>query len=524
MSECTLKHIPPVIWTTISLQTLDISRNKIGFVVSEIGNLTDIRNLRLSQMDLDTLPPEIGFCNKLQTIDLTGNPIDNLPETLVECRQLYELKINFKTFYKLLDSYMLQLIDEGKIRSEHIPQVIFELENLQILDLNETKLNSIPNQHTLIHLNELYLSNNSFFEIPQSLCSMEQLKLLDMSNNRIQNIPDYFVNMKKLEILNLSYNKLTCLPNNITRLPTLRKLIVTHNQINSIENGFSQGQSLLTLDLSYNNLKEIPDELCNLEQLETLDLRYNQLEYLPLSIRQMIGLKSMNTFDEDFQRNGLHLLGNSITDPPSYIWKSTYIETLFDYIETKAKNLSKKYYHLKLILLGPKNIGKTTLTIKLLNNQKTLCHTQKTLDMCVSILQQKEIKSNEQEALEGFIQQRSSDITSSSLTDQWIENRISTNGESFSNRTSKVKRIYPPPIKTYRSNELFENFLNKSTLITKNNLFCSIFDLTNEPSFEILYPLIYDSNSLVILPVNLTILLNIVQAATSLDSFTEYVE
>src|SRR6202034_3139584 len=121
-------------------------------------------------------------------------------------------------------------------------------------------------------------------------------------------------------------------------------------------------------------------------QLETLDLRYNKLEYLPSSIRHMIGLKSMNTFTNTFYRNGLHLIGNSITDPPSYIWKSTDIQTLFNYIETKEKNLSKNFYHLKLILLGPKNIGETTLTIKLLNNRQIISNTRKTIDMFVSQL------------------------------------------------------------------------------------------------------------------------------------------
>ncbi|CAF5014911.1 unnamed protein product, partial [Rotaria magnacalcarata] len=57
---CTLKHIPVVLWHTASIETLDISRNKIGYIVGEIGNLTNLRHLRLCQMDLDTLPPEIG--------------------------------------------------------------------------------------------------------------------------------------------------------------------------------------------------------------------------------------------------------------------------------------------------------------------------------------------------------------------------------------------------------------------------------------------------------------------------------
>ncbi|CAF0882898.1 unnamed protein product [Rotaria sp. Silwood1] len=518
MAECTLKHIPAAVWNTISLQTLDLSRNKISYIVGEIGNLINLRHLRLSQMDLDTLPPEIGFCEKLKTIDLTSNPIDNLPETLVECRQLYEFKINYQTFYKLLDNYMIQLIDEGKIHSEHIPQVIFELEGLQVLDLNTTKLNSIPNQHTLFNLNELYLSNNSFFDIPESLCTMEQLRILDMSNNRLQTIPEYCIKIERLKTLILSQNNLTTLPSHIAHLSTLKNLIVNHNQINTIENGFSQNRSLLTLDLSYNNLEIIPNELCNLEQLETLDLRYNQIENLPLSIRHMKGLKSMNIIDENFQRIGLHLLGNPIKDPPSYIWKSAFIKTLFDYIETKEKSLLNHFYHLKLILIGPKNVGKTALIIKILNNHKVISNNQKILDMYVSSFQENQLKLNEQEVQK---QKRLSDATSSILTDQWIENRISTTNDNDLNHTLKIKRTNPPPLKTYRSNELFENFMYKSTIITKNNFYCTIFDVTYEPNFEILYPLIYDSNALFILPVNLTILSNIVQAATSLENMND---
>ncbi|CAF2559345.1 unnamed protein product [Rotaria sp. Silwood2] len=347
---------------------------------------------------------------------------------------------------------------------------------------------------------------------------MEQLKILDMSNNRLQTIPEYCSKIERLETFILSYNNLTTLPCHIARLSTLKSLIVNNNQITAIENGFSQNRSLLTLDLSHNNLEIIPNELCNLVQLETLDLRYNQIEYLPLSIRQMIGLKSMNIIDENFLRVGLHLLGNPIKDPPSCIWKSASIQTLFDYIETKEKNLLNHFYHLKLILIGPKNIGKTTLTIKLLNNHKVISNTQKTLDMYVSVLQENQLKLNEQEVQK---QKQLSDATSSVLTDHWIENRISTSIDNNLNYALKIKRANPPPLKTYRSNELFENFMNKSTLITKNNFYCTIFDITYEPNFEILYPLIYDSNALFMLPVNLTTLSNIVQAATSLETMND---
>jgi Leucine-rich repeat (LRR) protein len=413
---------------------------------------------------------------------------------------------------------MLQLIDEGKIRSEHIPQVIFELENLRTLDLSSTKINTISNEHTLIHLTELNLSYNSFYEIPESLCSMEQLKILDMSHNRIRFIPEYFYQIKQLEYLNLSFNQLTLLSRLFARLQVLKNLNVNHNKIERIDRDFSQSKSILTLDLSNNKISNLPGHLCQLKHLETLDLRYNKLESLPSAILQMAGIKSMNTFDDTFHRIGLHLLGNAITEPPSYIWKSTEIQTLFDYIEAKEKTLANNYYHLKLIFIGPKNTGKTTLAIKLVNNRKMVSNTRKTIDMYVSILQEKQLKTNQ---LEQQQRQASSDATLSSLTDHWIENRISTSGDYQYDQHLKIRRTYPPPIKTYRSTETSECILQKSTVITKNNFYFTIFDLANEPSYEILYPLIYDSNALYILPVNLTILLNIIQAAKSLENLDQ---
>lgn len=475
-------------------------------------------------MDLDTLPPEIGFCDKLETIDLTGNPMDTLPETLIECRHLHELKINFKTFYKLLDYYMIQLIEEGKIRSEHIPQVIFELENLRVLDLDRTKINFIPADHLLSNLSQLYLSHNSFFDIPESICTIEQLKVLDMSHNRVSAIPDYFVKMQNLEVAKFSYNRLPSLSKVFASLPVLKKLFISHNKLETMEEGFAKTQSLLLLDLSYNQFTCLPDELCDIEQLETLDLRYNKLESLPSCICRMTGLKSMNTFGGTFERFGLHLIGNSITDPPSYIWKSTNIHTLHKYIELKDKNLDNMFYHLKLIFIGPKNTGKTTLVNKITNNRKIVTKARKTIDMYVTTIENQQSKDSSEESSsqqQQQPQQTSNDASSSALTDQWIENRVSTTGDNLYSRHLKTKRVNPPPLKTYRSMETVNSMIQKVALITKNNLYGTILDVKHERSFEILYPLIYDSNALYILPVNLTILLNNLQHSASSENLNQ---
>lgn len=39
LRECRLQHIPVVVWSMVSLETLDLSRNKVGFIMSELGRL-----------------------------------------------------------------------------------------------------------------------------------------------------------------------------------------------------------------------------------------------------------------------------------------------------------------------------------------------------------------------------------------------------------------------------------------------------------------------------------------------------
>ena len=433
---------------------------------------------------------------------------------MAECRQLYQLKINYRTFHKLIDTYIFQLIDEGKIRSEHIPSVVFELEGLQALDLNHARINTIPSEHQLIHLSDLCLSNNSFSQIPEALSTMKHLKILDMSHNRLNSIPEYLTEFQALETFNLSHNRFTCLSSILARVPTLKNLLVSHNQIDTIDSGFCQSSSLLKLDLSYNHLKILPDDFSDLTQLETLDLRYNQLDCLPLSSYAMVDLQSMNTFDAHFQRFGLHLLGNTLTDLPTYTWKTTNTQALYTFLKIKEKMLSPFYYHLKLIILGPKNTGKTTLTSKLMDDERALADKRETVDLHVSILETRRLNSNDDD-------DGDSDRPSSIMTDYWIDTRISADGKHSFIRSSKIKRPNPPPLQTYRSEEKSEYLMNKCTLVTKNNLFCTVLDLKSEPGFELLYPLIYDSNALYLLPVNLTRLVAAVQTAASLNNESE---
>ena len=82
LSECNLRHIPMTVWLCVSLESLDISRNKLSLLVPDVGNLNALESINLSQCNLTTLPGEIGFCLNLREILLMANPIESLPDNL----------------------------------------------------------------------------------------------------------------------------------------------------------------------------------------------------------------------------------------------------------------------------------------------------------------------------------------------------------------------------------------------------------------------------------------------------------
>ena len=65
------------------------------------------------------------------------------------------------SFTQIVDNYMDNLLRKGQIQSEHIPPVLFEIPSLNILDLEETKINSLPDK-CACRLKEFYLAKNYF--------------------------------------------------------------------------------------------------------------------------------------------------------------------------------------------------------------------------------------------------------------------------------------------------------------------------------------------------------------------------
>lgn len=361
ISECNLRYVPSTLWMFTSLTTLDLSRNKLGLIVPDIGNLNNLSYLYLSQCHITTLPGEIAFCTELIEIILMANQIESLPDTLKDCKKLKYLRMSFRTFSTLLDTYMENLISKGQIKSEHIPVVVFDLENLSILDLKHTKINNLP-ENNLQNLQDLHLDYNYFDSFTDSNFTKMSttLKCLTVSHNLLKTIPNEINELKNLEVLDLSFNSIEALPNEF-KINNIKELYLNNNNLHHLNDSLSQFKySLTKLDLERNHLMDLHESLFQMNNLIYLNLSYNNLKKLPPGLCKIKSLKLAHSY-EKLNKTGMWVIGNPLYIPPKSIWQTQKINKIFDYLSMyDQRNLNYVFYS-KLIFIGESGIGKSRL-------------------------------------------------------------------------------------------------------------------------------------------------------------------
>lgn len=372
ISECNLPYIPPVIWELAQLKSLDISRNKINILPPEVGNLTNLQKLNLQQTNITTLPPEIAYCQELEEILLWGNVIESLPETLPEMLKLRTLAVNYRSFCAQVDSFQESedLLRKGKLTSEHIPLVVFELATLEVLDLENTKINNIPEMSN-ISLRELYVCKNFLSKVPPSLFNLHHMTILDMSNNLLSLLPDDISRVTSLVILRLACNRLERIPTKIQDLKNLEELNLAENRIRFMPPAIGGLKRLKRFFIEKNELSCLPDELCELENLQTLDITENRITALPIKMHKLKNLASAHSFQR-LSKCGLWLYKNPLHTPPPEIWKTERPEKIFEYLKKLAIIKTENLQQQKMLVFGQSGCGKTSLVNGLIHGKSMM--------------------------------------------------------------------------------------------------------------------------------------------------------
>jgi Leucine-rich repeat (LRR) protein len=299
----------------------------VDFLPDNIGNLKNLRSLKFNGCEIDTLPNSMGNLKKLEYIDLSSNNITDITQII----DILSLLPSLKTIY--LEWNPLKSIPSniGKLKQikELLGCSVFEvsaeigqLENLEILDLNGSEIQSLPKTFSnlknlkslnlsdcpslnlknvfpvlqkLEKLESLYLENDSLMVVPDEISNLKNLKVLSLARNQLQNLPSQFGHLRELEFLDLQFNQISSFPSNFGQLQKLESLAISNNNLSIIPKSMQElkirnlwigGNDRLKSNRLFTGLKFI-------KTLEYINLEHQEIRKYPKDIDKMANLKTL---------------------------------------------------------------------------------------------------------------------------------------------------------------------------------------------------------------------------------------
>ena len=175
------------------------------------------------------------------------------------------------------DIYQLEI--ELELDTISDPENIYNLVNLELLDLTDNSIEDIPPEiSNLTCLETLNLLYNGITEIIPEMCNLKSLSSLYFGYNGITIIPREICNLTSLTELLLNDNCITDFPPELCQLANLSVLCLNNNTITKIPHELSQLTNLTELHLNNNNIEELPSELFQLTNLSVLELTNNNIK------------------------------------------------------------------------------------------------------------------------------------------------------------------------------------------------------------------------------------------------------
>lgn len=130
-----------------------------------------------------------------------------------------------------------------KIKNGVIPDEIFALHNLEVLELKKGKIETLPEGFAkLKKLRKLDLSGNDIQWFPEVLLEMHWLQELRLGKNPLQRIPDDIHRMESLGVLDLWSTQVTRLPVSVSEMKNLTTLDLRMIEISREEQEYFQEQ------------------------------------------------------------------------------------------------------------------------------------------------------------------------------------------------------------------------------------------------------------------------------------------
>jgi len=195
-----------------SLNFLEIYDTKIIHLSNEIGKLTKLIRLTLSNTSLMSLPDEIGDLSSLNFLLLPDNKLIFLPKTIKNLGSLKKLILTNNPLLRSIEPInslpFLQILRLDYCSIKHIP---LNLSQLMYLSMSYNDLRILTGIKTLgygtKHKKNFYFDNNSIQSIPSEIQHVRNLSSLNLNHNQLNNLPLSMFNIKTLANLYIKNHK-----------------------------------------------------------------------------------------------------------------------------------------------------------------------------------------------------------------------------------------------------------------------------------------------------------------------------
>ena len=222
--------------------------------------------------------------------------------------------------------------------------------------------------------NHFLKSGLSLISLPSTWIQNTKITHVDLSGNLLSSVPDELFKLPQLTILNISHNRIASVPSILVwNCPMLRTLDLAHNKLadtpyellvqqpgeqkNTGFNIHARVRSMATVVISHNTLlTNVPEWVCLLPNLNILE---------------MTGLPSLTTLTP-YLSHCRFLCVLKVdkeklkSPPPEVVQEGT--RAIMAYLRCKLRG-SSPYRHVKVIVMGDKGCGKSTLFSQMVSSR-----------------------------------------------------------------------------------------------------------------------------------------------------------